>query len=435
MRLHRRALSDPLTDHVIRSTEADRVSGGWTVSSLGENVRDYDRSDNIAAFDEYSRRVDGRSRVETPDVDAPAANAPEPDQPSAAGRSRAQRAARRRNGAAPIAATPHSAIARAGDAIVGSSPAINRVRELIDLYGPEDEPVLICGETGVGKEAIARRLHAASDRADGPLVVQNAGRIDRDLAGSHFFGHVRGAFTGATADRPGMFAEADGGALHLDEIGDLPFELQANFLRVVEDGRVTPVGANVAFDVNVRIIAATNVNLEAAIERGDFRGDLYHRLSALELHVPPLRDRGDDVVEIAEHFLDLRAARKGKRARLKPAAADRLLDYDWPGNVRELRNCMTRAAVHARDGDIGPDAIALKAPCERASLNIDEAKRTIARYLAAAALERARGNVSKAATLTGVNRTSFHALKKELGSGPFDLAALRASMSIYLWSE
>ncbi|MGF1544951.1 MAG: sigma 54-interacting transcriptional regulator [Parvularculaceae bacterium] len=311
---------------------------------------------------------------------------------------------------------------------MGSSPAIKRLRDLIELFGPFEDPVLICGETGVGKEAVAQGVHAASRRAGAPLVVHNAGRVDRELTGSQFFGHVRGAFTGAAADRTGLFADAHGGALHLDEIGDLPFALQANFLRVLEDGLVTPVGANAPVAVDVRVIAATNCDLRRAVEEGAFRRDLYYRLNVLRIDVPPLRARGEDVVEIAEHFV----AERGQSFSLSPKAADKLKTHAWPGNVRELKNCVTRAAVLARGGDIDPEHIEFDGETTgvAASLDIDAGKRAIALYLAAIALERAGGNVSKAATLANMNRTSFHALKKELdGVSP---AALRDGLSAFV---
>ncbi|MBI1393760.1 MAG: two-component system response regulator [Alphaproteobacteria bacterium] len=316
--------------------------------------------------------------------------------------------------------------------IIGSSRAIRQVRELISAYGPHPDSVLITGETGVGKEAVAAGLHAASERADGPLVVHNAARVDSELTGSQFFGHVRGAFTGAERDRIGLFEQADGGTLHLDEIGDMPVDLQANFLRVLEDGLVTPVGGNDARRVDVRIISATNKDLASEADAGRFRRDLHYRINVLNINVPPLRERGDDIVELAEHFIAKRCERTGASVKLTPAAADLLKQHAWPGNVRELKNCMTRAMILALGKDVTPDAIVFDEPATCGSYDIEAAKQAMVRYLTAAALGRTNGNVSKAAQLTGVSRTTLHGFRNDLGDSQSDLAKLRAALDIYL---
>ncbi|MEM9705587.1 MAG: sigma-54 dependent transcriptional regulator [Pseudomonadota bacterium] len=294
--------------------------------------------------------------------------------------------------------------------MIGSSRAMQELRAKIERFAPVSEPVLVIGETGVGKEGVAQALHSLSKRVDRPFVVRNAGRIDASLVGSEFFGHVRGAFTGAESKRAGSFLSADNGTLVLDEIGELPIELQANFLRVLEEGAITPLGADNPLEVDVRIIAATNRDLPTACAKGEFRWDLYHRLNVLRIDVPPLRRRGDDVVEIADYWLSVRANETGQKRRLTPAAADKLLKYHWPGNIRELRNVIIRADILTEGDAIHPDQVSFETPRQEC-LNIEEGRKLVAKYLAALALSHTNGNVKQAALLADLNRTSFHNLK------------------------
>ena len=241
-------------------------------------------------------------------------------------------------------------------ALLGTSPAMRRVYELLDRIADSNASVLIAGETGTGKELVARALHERGRRKAGPFVAVDCASLPEPLLESELFGHARGAFTDAHAARKGLFVQANGGALFLDEIGDLPLALQAKLLRALQTRCVRPVGANeeVPFDVN--LIAATNRDLESAVEEGRFREDLYFRINVIHVEMPPLRARGGDVLLLAQHFVDRYAAQAGKRVTgLSPEAAERLLAYVWPGNVRELENCIERAIALTRHETIGLD--------------------------------------------------------------------------------
>jgi DNA-binding NtrC family response regulator len=235
--------------------------------------------------------------------------------------------------------------------IIGTSPAMRRVYEILARVARSDASVLITGETGTGKELVARALHHQGCRATGPFVAVNCAAVPHTLIESELFGHVRGAFTDARAPRAGLFIQANGGTLFLDEIGELPVDLQPKLLRALQDRRVRPVGGDTETAFDVRLVAATNRSLEAAVTGGTFREDLYFRINVIHVDVPPLRTRGEDVLLLAQHFIDLGATRRQKRlAGLSSEAAERLLAYPWPGNVRELQNCIERACTMA-DGD------------------------------------------------------------------------------------
>ena len=206
--------------------------------------------------------------------------------------------------------------------------------------------VLLLGESGVGKELIAREIHTRSPRADGPLVKVNCASIPKELFESEFFGHVKGAFTGAHRDRVGRFQLADGGTIFLDEVGEIPLELQGKLLRVLQEREFERVGDEVTHSVDARVIAATNRDLERLILEGSFREDLYYRLSVFPVEVPPLRDRGDDIVQLAQHFLDQTTLDFGRESmKMTRTQAEALKSYDWPGNVRELKNVIERAVI------------------------------------------------------------------------------------------
>ena len=240
--------------------------------------------------------------------------------------------------------------------LLGTSPAMRRMYELLDRIADSSASVLIAGETGTGKELVARALHERGRRKAGPFVAVDCASLPEPLLESELFGHARGAFTDAHAARKGLFVQANGGALFLDEIGDLPLALQAKLLRALQTRCVRPVGANeeVPFDVN--LIAATNRDLESAVEEGRFREDLYFRINVIHVEMPPLRARGGDVLLLAQHFVDRYAAQAGQRVTgLSPDAAERLLAYVWPGNVRELENCIERAIALTRHETIGLD--------------------------------------------------------------------------------
>jgi sigma-54 specific flagellar transcriptional regulator A len=241
--------------------------------------------------------------------------------------------------------------------IVGSSRAIARVIHKIQVYGPADAPVVITGETGTGKELVARALHLTSPRRSQPFVAINCSAISEELFESELFGHEKGAFTGAHRARLGRFQRANHGTLFLDEIGDMPLRLQAKLLRALEEGEIEPVGAQRSIPVDVRIIAATNVLLERAVAAGRVRADLYHRLAVFRSHVPPLRERLEDLPELVEHFLRILDRRYNRRTRgCTPEALRLLANYHWPGNVRELRNVLERVYVESWGDAIGAKA-------------------------------------------------------------------------------
>lgn len=237
--------------------------------------------------------------------------------------------------------------------IIGDSPAVVRLLSDVRKVAPTDSTVLILGETGTGKELVARAIHRSSRRSDRPLVKVNCAAIPANLIESELFGHEKGAFTGALQKRDGRFALADTGTIFLDEIGELPVEMQAKLLRVLQEGEFEPVGSSVSKRVDVRVIAATNVDLKTAIAEKKFREDLYYRLCVFPLSVPPLRERGDDVVKIAEHFAISIAKEIGREIKpLSPKAIRALRSYTWPGNIRELRNIVERAVITTANGDL-----------------------------------------------------------------------------------
>src|SRR5690606_12622466 len=234
----------------------------------------------------------------------------------------------------------------AGGMILGDSPVLRQLLDELAVVADSDLPVLLQGETGVGKELFARWLHSHSPRARKPLVYVNCAALPETLAESELFGHAKGAFSGAGQDRPGRFEAANGGTLFLDEIGELPLATQAKMLRALQSGVIQRLGAGQPRHVDVRVIAATNRRLWEEVREGRFRADLYQRLSVYPVHIPPLRERGRDVLLVAGHFLELNRARLGLRClRLSPEAERVLLNYDWPGNVRELEHVISRAAL------------------------------------------------------------------------------------------
>jgi len=241
--------------------------------------------------------------------------------------------------------------------LVGSSPALRNVLRKIARYGPTDAAVVITGETGTGKELVAAALHQASERSNKPFVALNCSAISAELLESELFGHEKGAFTGAVKTHRGRFERADGGTLFLDEIGDMPLATQTRLLRVLETGTIERVGAEQELQVDVRIVAATHVALEQAVGAGRFRADLYHRLSVLRIHLPPLRNRQEDVAPLVAFFLERFNRQYGKRiSRLTPDAMELLQSYLWPGNIRELRNVLERVYVETESEIIGARA-------------------------------------------------------------------------------
>jgi two-component system response regulator HydG len=234
---------------------------------------------------------------------------------------------------------------------IGKSRRFIEVLKLAEMVAPSDSTVLIQGESGTGKEVIARYLHNLSARPDGPFLSINCGALPENLLESELFGVMRGAFTGADRDRKGLFEEADGGTVFLDEIGELPLHLQAKLLRVVQEQEIRPLGSAKTRTVDVRILAATNRDLERAAEEGTFRKDLFYRLAVLPIRMPPLRERREDIPYLAEHFLRIYAQREGKHVRgFEPEAIGAFERYEWPGNVRELENEVHRLVAFCADG-------------------------------------------------------------------------------------
>ena len=314
------------------------------------------------------------------------------------------------------------------DEIVGKSPALRAALQAVAQVAHTDATVLIHGETGTGKELFARAIHKRSRRADGPLIKVNCAAIPATLIESEFFGHEKGAFTGATQRRDGRFALADGGTIFLDEIGELPLELQGKLLRVLQEGEFEPVGGSRTRRVDVRVVAATNRDLERAVKEGTFREDLYYRLSVFPLPLPPLRERHDDVVIIAGSLIEKLSRRMGRAVPpLPPDAAAVLRGYAWPGNVRELRNVIERALITSGDGPLRlervlPDAVrASVLPRhgeDRPAVMGEEHLRRIERDNMIAALEQTGWRVGGdrgAATLIGISPSTFKSRMKSLG--------------------
>ena len=265
--------------------------------------------------------------------------------------------------------------------LVGQSAALRHVLGQIDVVAPTEASVLILGETGTGKELVAREIHRRSARKDGPSVRVNCASIPRELFESEFFGHVRGSFTGAVKDRAGRFETAEGGTIFLDEVGEIPLDIQNKLLRVLQEKRYERVGDDRTRRANVRIVAATNRDLTKATAAGRFRADLFYRLNVFPIQVPPLRDRMDDIPLLAKHFVELSARElKCAKPRLTRAAVTQLQSYDWPGNVRELCNVVARSVILARGGalefdlPISNQAAPAARPIPRAAGNPAQAK-------------------------------------------------------------
>ena len=316
--------------------------------------------------------------------------------------------------------------------LVGTSAAMRKLRAALERLAEQDVSILILGESGTGKELVARALHEHGVRRRKRFVALNCGAIPESLIDSELFGHAKGAFTGATTDRAGVFVEADGGTLFLDEIGDMPHGVQARLLRVLQEGEVRPVGGNGTREVDVRVVAATNVELASAVEQGRFRQDLYYRLNVVVLRVPPLRERTGDLPLLAGHFLKKHGGERPPS--LAPEALDAMTAYAWPGNVRELENAVLHAiALHHGDA-IAPESLPpqivgrargsaeLAGDPEGELTPLTEAKRRATatfekRYLTRV-MEKSKGSVSEAARLAGLDRTNFRRLLQRHGIEP-----------------
>jgi two-component system response regulator HydG len=297
--------------------------------------------------------------------------------------------------------------AAAGDEILGQSQAITDLKSIIQKVGAAQGAILILGESGSGKELVARAVHQASSRADRPLLAVNCAAIPPNLVESQLFGHVKGAFTGATEDHRGWFEQSHTGTLFLDEIGELPLEAQAKLLRILEGHPFQPVGSAHDVHVDVRVLAATNRNLKQHVDAKNFREDLYYRLGVFEIRVPPLRDRNGDIELLLDHFLNHFRKRHGRPdLTLSADARSRLLDYAWPGNVRQMRNVIDSAVVLADGDTIQSEDIGLHdaGTDHLDTLRIDDWERRLIRQ----ALQRSGGNVPDAAKLLGIGRATLY---------------------------
>jgi len=312
--------------------------------------------------------------------------------------------------------------------ILGTSPAIRHIEEQIEQVASTDATVLILGESGTGKELVAREIHRRSARAERSMIRVNCASVPEELYESEFFGHVKGAFTGAIKDRVGRFAAADGGTLFLDEVGEIPLALQSKLLRVLQDGQYERVGDDRTRAVDVRVIAATNRNVEREIEAGRFREDLYYRLNVFPIEVPPLRKRVEDIPLLAEQFLTRASRKLERRARLTEYDVAALQRYEWPGNVRELQNAIERAVITAKAGRLrlhlpgveraGTSESSVSREPQTSEVLTDEAIRDLERKNLLAALERAGGKIygaGGAAELLGMKPTTVASRIERLG--------------------
>ena len=289
-----------------------------------------------------------------------------------------------------------------------------------------DSSVLITGETGVGKEVVARHIHGRSPRNESPFVAVNCGALPESLLESTLFGHKAGAFTGATKDRPGLFEEADKGTIFLDEIGDTTPAVQLKFLRVLQEQEIMRVGETRPHRVDVRVISATNRDLQQAVQDGEFREDLYYRLRVVEINVPPLRQRKDDILALALHFVEKCAARLGLAGlSLDPTGLDCLVEYPWPGNVRELENAIEHAAVFCRDNVILPSDLPPQIVGSGASLEVQDETRSTKQPLADVEREHIRrilaatnGNRRETAKILGIGEATLYRRLRDSNGNP-----------------
>jgi two-component system nitrogen regulation response regulator NtrX len=310
--------------------------------------------------------------------------------------------------------------------IIGDSVSMKALRQQLGLMAGTNGRVLIFGESGTGKELVAHAIHALSPRVDEAFVEVNCAAIPEELIESELFGHRKGSFTGAQEDKVGKLQKADGGTLFLDEVGDMSLKTQAKVLRALEEQRFEPVGASQSIQVDVRVVAATNKNLEDEIERGNFREDLFYRLNVIPFYVPPLRERVEDIPVLAEHFLKEFTTAYGRKPKeLTPEAYRVLAEYSWPGNVRELRNLMERIVImnpqiriDSRHIPLNPARrVAFERPMDRFG-SLQEVREAAEREYILKKLEEAKGNVTRTAELLGLERSNLYRKMRSLGIAP-----------------
>jgi transcriptional regulator with GAF, ATPase, and Fis domain len=314
--------------------------------------------------------------------------------------------------------------------MIGDSPPIRAIVERIHLVAPRRSTVLILGETGTGKEVAARAIHAAGPRAAHPFVAVNCGALPDNLLEAELFGHVKGAFTGAWTGRVGRFEAAQHGTIFLDEVGEMPLDLQAKLLRVLQEREVQRLGSSETIPIDVRVIAATNAELEARVREGEFREDLFYRLNVVPLRIPPLRERRSDIALLARHFVGKICAAEGVAPKhLRVGVEDALTAYDWPGNVRQLENAVEMAVALSGDrldltvedfplptARVAPSSAAIAVPLPESGLDFERTIHAIELSLLRQALDRANGNKSRAAGILQLNRTTLTAKWKSLSA-------------------
>ena len=309
------------------------------------------------------------------------------------------------------------------DNIIGRGPRMQEILAAVSRVAPARTTVLLCGESGVGKDLIARAIHFHSPRRDQPFVKINCTALPENLMESELFGYEKGAFTGASTSKPGKFEQADGGTVFLDEIGDVPTSIQVKLLRILQEREFERLGSNKTRQIDVRVVAATNVDLKSAIEEGNFREDLYYRLNVFPLTIPSLRDRREDIPLLAEHFLHKYAEDQGSHVTsISEAAMTKLMDHRWPGNVRELENVIERSIVLANRSELEPQDIRLDEPRRNHAnsvesgflpegVSLDQHEQNIIRE----ALRRANGNKSQAARMLGLTRNALRYRLAQIG--------------------
>lgn len=295
------------------------------------------------------------------------------------------------------------------DFLEGESDAAKQLYNYVRLVSPTNMSVLINGASGTGKEYVAHRIHQLSKRADRPFVAIDCGSIPKELAASEFFGHVKGAFTGALTDKTGAFAEANGGTIFLDEIGNLSYEVQIQLLRALQERKIRPVGSNKEISVDVRLVSATNENLEQAIEKGTFREDLYHRINEFTLRMPQLKDRREDILLFAKFFLDQANREMDKQlAGFDDKASRALLEYPWPGNLRQMKNMVRRATLLAQGKLITVDELNELKGSAPATIGIPLRNEEAEKHQIIEALRQTGNNKSRAAQLLGIDRKTLY---------------------------
>ena len=311
---------------------------------------------------------------------------------------------------------PESATADNSPMFWGTSPAMEAIRKTLDKIAPTDATVLITGENGTGKDVLAREIHAHSLRSGKPMVAVDAGAITETLFESELFGHVKGAFTDAHADHVGKFEQADGGTLFLDEIGNIPLHLQAKLLRAIQSRSIVRVGGNEAKPINIRLICATNMDLEQLVREGRFREDLYYRINTVHINLPSLRERKEDIVRLAQMFLE-RFAEKYHRplTGIAPEAAAMLTEGRWSGNIRELQNCIEKAVILSDGNELTAKDIQLEQAAKPIGTTIKAVNEAEEERLVREAMDRTEGNISAAAKMLGVSRPTLYAKLKKYG--------------------